>query len=89
MKLDRVLNHCRKFMESRREAEKNNHIHAIGENIGNELPRNRLSLLNKTRSELARIRMDDDYGRGYLAAALDIIAAYEAIIEANDDSSQN
>lgn len=77
MKISRVIRHI-----------ENGDIHAAGENLGNELSRNRLMLLKKARAELSKFQRAaaeddnrDDYDLGYIAAMLDIIAAYESAIE--------
>lgn len=75
MKLDRFLSHIDKLEFS-----------AAGENLGNELPRNRLDLLKQIQSGLVKKNdmihfLGGEYRKGYLDAMQDIIASYQIQIE--------
>jgi len=83
MNIDRVLQRTRAYMDERRLTERRRILQSIGENIGNELSRNRIELLSRTRAELARIQIDDEYGRGYKEAAQDILFSYEQAIRSS------
>lgn len=56
--------------------------------LADELPRNRITLLRKTRAELAKLIgqskiLEEGYARGYMQAMADMIFSYEiTIIEA-------
>lgn len=83
MKLDRFVRHLAAGTQDGKK------LRAIGEMVGNELPRNRLETLRQVRAELAkRSSPQESFAAGYVTAIADVVAAYEAAVAHKQDVRQ-
>lgn len=60
-------------------------LRRVGEMLGDELPRNRIVILNEARAMIARKSFPaKSYEAGYALAILDLLVAYVAVINQNE-----